>query len=326
MSFNSSDSGAGGGPYKVQLETDGDLTGYAWSSNVGWIKFGGLTGMPLSGSNASVNTTNGNVFGWVRACAGTVNKDCASATRSDGWDGWISLSGTNYATGNTAGTGGVTYAVDSGTATLKGYSWGSDVVGWLRFSPTTGVDTTVTGGSSSMSLTVGSATVNTSSSGSVTLTANSSGEATALTSWTATAGYSSCQKSSSGAATVTSGWTSGSVANSGSGSILFTNTSASATTKSIVFTCTEGGTPQTRTVNVTVNPYSAPTLSCTRPTRSLQCADVTYSPLPDGYAGLRTDLRTSCPTPGTGLYCVYTCETGYKVNGNRCVVSDIEEI
>ena len=155
VSFNSNDNntgtnGSGKSPiaYKVQLDTStGNLSGYAWSSNIGWIKFGGLSSFPSGGVNANVNVSTGAVTGYARACAGTASGNCSSMTsRTDGWDGWISLSGTNHATGNTAGTGGVTYVVDGTTATLKGNSWGSDVVGWLKFSPTTGVDTRVTDG------------------------------------------------------------------------------------------------------------------------------------------------------------------------------------
>jgi hypothetical protein len=118
--------------------TTGALTGYAWADNIGWVKFGGLSGFP-SGSgtvsaNAVVNTAAGTVSGWARACAGTIKSgdsttlptqpgDCSTMTsRSDGWDGWISLSGTNY---------GATY--NSTTGAFGGYAWGSDVVGWVSF-------------------------------------------------------------------------------------------------------------------------------------------------------------------------------------------------
>ncbi len=57
----------------------------------------------------------------------------APPTLSDprgGWDGWISLSGTNYGvTGATIPTG----QPDAGKTTFNGYSWGSDVVGWVNW-------------------------------------------------------------------------------------------------------------------------------------------------------------------------------------------------
>lgn len=97
------------------------ILGYAWSSNIGWIKFGGLGTSPDgSPSDATVNILGGpgSVSGWARACAGTVNGDCNSASRTDGWDGWIKLSNLAYSTG---------------TGKITGYAWGSDVVGWVQF-------------------------------------------------------------------------------------------------------------------------------------------------------------------------------------------------
>ncbi len=151
ISFNSADSGAGGGPYAVTVATSsgssiGTLGGYAWSSNIGWIKFGGLSAFPSGGQvtdNATVDFTTGNISGWVRACAGTTDGRCGSMTsRTDGWDGWISLSGSNYSSPNTSGyqgtsTQGVTLGVDKtkplAYGKLSGFAWGGDVVGWLNF-------------------------------------------------------------------------------------------------------------------------------------------------------------------------------------------------
>jgi hypothetical protein len=144
LSFNSSDSGAGGGPYDVALSTSSPcsttaacLSGYAWSSNVGWVKFGGLSSFPTSDTNATaanvtVNLNTGSVTGWARACAGTAPGDCSSMTgRTDGWDGWISLSGTKHQTGDITGNSGVTYNPQTGAFT--GFAWGSTNVGWLSF-------------------------------------------------------------------------------------------------------------------------------------------------------------------------------------------------
>lgn len=155
ISFNSADAGAGGGPYAVTVSTSSDSTigtlgGYAWSSNIGWIKFGGLdTASMPSGStftgNAQVDFSTGNISGWVRACAGTADGRCGSMTsRTDGWDGWVSLSGSNYTSPNTSGyqgtsTQGVTLGIDKtkpeAYGRLTGFAWGGDVVGWISFKP-----------------------------------------------------------------------------------------------------------------------------------------------------------------------------------------------
>jgi|GEM_PF-2571005 len=115
--------------YGVVVQPDRSLVGYAWSSNLGWIKFGGLTGMPTSPGNDNGNAKiqdGGVVHGWVRACSGTQNGDCSTMTsRTDGWDGWISLRGSNY---------GVNY----NAPVFQGYSWGGEVVGWIKWDQTSG--------------------------------------------------------------------------------------------------------------------------------------------------------------------------------------------
>lgn len=161
ISFNSTDAGAGGGPYAVTVATSsassiGTLGGYAWSSNIGWIKFGGLSGFPSGGAltgNAQVDFSTGNISGWARACAGTTDGRCGSMTsRTDGWDGWISLSGSNYSSPNTSGyqgtsTEGVTLGIDSSKplayGKLTGFAWGGDVVGWISFKPTATLGVTI---------------------------------------------------------------------------------------------------------------------------------------------------------------------------------------
>ena len=110
----------------------GLLSGYAWSENIGWIKFGGLSSFPsgtgTTAANATLALTGANIgklTGWARACAGTSAGDCSSMTsRTDGWDGWVSLSGTGY---------GVSFNATTGNANTPSYAWGSDVVDWIDF-------------------------------------------------------------------------------------------------------------------------------------------------------------------------------------------------
>lgn len=130
-------------PKVLALNDDQDFSGYAWSSNYGWIKFGGLSGFPSGPGTTSDNAKmNGNnLSGWARACAvfhsgcsgdyyhgnGTVNNNLTGNQSNiylGGWDGWISLRGTGY---------GVTLNPVSNT--FSGYAWGgSDVTGWINFS------------------------------------------------------------------------------------------------------------------------------------------------------------------------------------------------
>jgi hypothetical protein len=112
ISFNCTNtSSCGTVNYGVNKDVSGNLAGYAWSSNIGWIQFGGLSSFPSGGGTQGLNAVmqGSNLVGWVRALS-----------YSGDWDGWISLSGSLY---------GVSLSSNSYT----GYAWGSTVVGWVSF-------------------------------------------------------------------------------------------------------------------------------------------------------------------------------------------------
>lgn len=125
----------GAGPksdYKVTISSAGNVTGYAWSSSVGWLKFGGLASFPIAAGSAAVNAQVTGTYadldfnGWARACSGTFPGDCSSmVSRTDGWDGWISLAG--LATNNAA----YNVKMDRTGGTNDSYAWGGTVVGWI---------------------------------------------------------------------------------------------------------------------------------------------------------------------------------------------------
>ncbi|HUD04045.1 MAG TPA: hypothetical protein VMR73_00950 [Candidatus Paceibacterota bacterium] len=117
ISFSSTNTNTGALYGVTEDTTTGLLSGYAWSSNIGWIQFGNLSGFPTGTGTSAVNATvsGNNIIGWAQAVAG--------AGRTDGWDGWISLSGT--------AAGG--YGVN--TSGTNSYAWGGPVVGWISFNP-----------------------------------------------------------------------------------------------------------------------------------------------------------------------------------------------
>lgn len=126
-------------PFKVTVDnTTGLLSGYAWSSNIGWVKFDGLSDYPVTtpqAGPAKINTTTGTTTGWIRACVGTISGDCSTMeSRTDGWDGWIELSGVNHLSTQISSYvfGGVRLNINNG-GILGGNAWGSSLVGWLRF-------------------------------------------------------------------------------------------------------------------------------------------------------------------------------------------------
>lgn len=125
--------------YNVQIEPDGSMSGYAWSSIAGWIRFGGLTGYPTGTGVADQSATavgtypNLDLVGWARACAGASNPAaCSGGTNinAGGWDGWIALAG--------SASGGYEVSFTNGSAdnNANSYAWGGpNTMGWIDFSP-----------------------------------------------------------------------------------------------------------------------------------------------------------------------------------------------
>lgn len=127
-------------PYSVNVVPNsttktGLFSGYAWSPNVGWVSFNpsdvsscgiGMASSTNPGAQAKIDfstgtSTSGHVSGWARVL---------SATASTGWDGCMSLRGSNY---------GVTYVATSTSNNLAGptsnpsYAWGGSTMGWVSF-------------------------------------------------------------------------------------------------------------------------------------------------------------------------------------------------
>ncbi len=100
--------------YGISVGANGIISGYAWSENIGWVSANSadLAGCPTTPCEAKL--LNGSLTGWLKALSG-------GTAQSGGWDGWISLSGTNY--GPTQLSNGKFF----------GYAWGSDIVGWIDF-------------------------------------------------------------------------------------------------------------------------------------------------------------------------------------------------
>lgn len=138
LSFNN-ESSEDDQSYGVVVNSDGTITGYAWSPNFGYLRFGGFNpaDMPdVVGSvrdNAKVLTNppppaggDYQVVGWARFCA-VFQNGCSGALIVDdgqgnqfkrgGWDGWVSL--------RLDGVYGVSVAPNSNGVynQLHGYAW-----------------------------------------------------------------------------------------------------------------------------------------------------------------------------------------------------------
>ena len=128
--------------YGVNINADGTFSGYAWSENIGWIKFdpvGPYPTCPIStcptGSpnySARVDLGTGKVTGWARVCAAapdpsTCGGGVGANLNAGGWDGWILLGpivkgSTDY---------GV--SINKSTGDFSGWAWSDMVIGWINF-------------------------------------------------------------------------------------------------------------------------------------------------------------------------------------------------
>lgn len=121
ISFNNS-SGGGTVDYGVSIEEDGEISGYAWSENIGWITFNelDLAGCPSAPCRAWVDMVcpSGQCI---------VNGWAKVLADGGGWDGWIKLGGTAQ--------DGSPYPlyIDAQTGDFHGWAWSDMVVGWISF-------------------------------------------------------------------------------------------------------------------------------------------------------------------------------------------------
>src|SRR3989344_1840935 len=127
INFNCTNLGACGTTnYGVTINsTNGNFSGYAWSENIGWINFAPAGPYPASPNYYSCL----DLPGAGQACHGIGNYNVGGWARAlsygGGWDGWIKLRGTTY---------GV--SIDNGTGDFSGYAWSDAVIGWIKFAGT----------------------------------------------------------------------------------------------------------------------------------------------------------------------------------------------
>jgi hypothetical protein len=99
------------GQSPVVVNSDGNFTGFGWSSNVGWLQFDRPGPYPAAPSHSVKIDFTQNPYkmsGWGRFLA-----------NGGGWDGWVNFDGVTY---------------NPSTKKFAGYAWGADVVGWVDMS------------------------------------------------------------------------------------------------------------------------------------------------------------------------------------------------
>ncbi len=132
---------------QVQIDASKNVTGYAWSENIGWIQFGNpdggadeTAGCPSGTCSARVISDNAGgweITGWARA-------EAYSDPQAGGWDGWISLNCENVQ--GTVDCVAPDYAIrisSSGSIVSQlnqagSFAWGDTVMGWIDFGDTRG--------------------------------------------------------------------------------------------------------------------------------------------------------------------------------------------
>lgn len=124
VSFNSVDLPNSSATYSVKINADNTLEGYAWSSNLGWLRFNPAYVGPTGASDAWGARIEGDkLTGWARFCSVYVS-GCSGATKD--------VNGTEL--GGWDGwlkMSDVNY--DATTGGFSGFAWGSLNVGWLKF-------------------------------------------------------------------------------------------------------------------------------------------------------------------------------------------------
>ncbi len=108
----------------VELLPSGKLRGYAWSSNIGWIDFS----PSQADINASVNLTDPKKPAEIDFSTKLMSGYARALSYGDGWDGWIKMA-------KGPSDGGGDYGVNLNGNKLESFAWGGDVIGWLNFNP-----------------------------------------------------------------------------------------------------------------------------------------------------------------------------------------------
>ena len=114
--------------YGVNIDSlTGNFSGFAWSENIGWIQFNPAGPYPSAPSySAKLDFGTRQVTGWIRVCAGSPNGDCfGGAGPGVNTGGW---DGWIKLAGSNYQT-----VFDFATKKFSGWAWGSDVIGWISW-------------------------------------------------------------------------------------------------------------------------------------------------------------------------------------------------
>jgi hypothetical protein len=109
--------------YVVNIpQSDGELSGYAWSDNLGWVSFNtsDLSGCP--GGTCSARREGSKLAGWARVL-GIKTEYEKVPSNSGGWQGFIDLSGVSISGNKFSGYGWNGETAGSGSNYADGLGW-----------------------------------------------------------------------------------------------------------------------------------------------------------------------------------------------------------
>jgi len=121
--------------YGVEKNSQGELSGYAWSTHLGWISFNKAELVNCPADQCVAKMIEGKLSGWARVCL-VFQNNCSGPLKSEyslgGFDGWISLDSKSL---DSIIYGTQVSADSANNGLLEGFAWGSSVVGWISFNP-----------------------------------------------------------------------------------------------------------------------------------------------------------------------------------------------
>ncbi|MEX0869938.1 MAG: hypothetical protein WDZ39_00740 [Candidatus Spechtbacterales bacterium] len=134
ISFSCENEGTcGTSDYGVDIdEANGNFSGYAWSNNIGWISFErSETGDPPSNDPGGGSGPIAQLDLSSGLARGWARALVGMDDPADGWDGWIRLSGQ---TGDDDPYGVSLDLLSEDECKFTGWAWGDEVTGWTSFS------------------------------------------------------------------------------------------------------------------------------------------------------------------------------------------------
>jgi len=306
--WNQSYSSANGNVLAVDCWHVSIDSGVNWTTQTSSMQDCGSGAMSSDGTKIVWTDSNpgGDVWapGYIYTAAAPITTTSSANT---GWDGWIHLSGSNNQTRNFLGTGGVTYS--SSTNQFLGYAWGSNVIGWLQFTPTGSTGTQVASTTLCQANGVGCGVVSIDAACSINSTP-----------------YQIPAGQSSVSVVATIGNYSGGVAPYSTTTATTFNLTAG--TYSPTVSITDSATPNknTRTIpcgTITVIGGNGNGPICTVPSNSSLC---NLSDLNQSFTGKNTSSPNYDNSCSTGNFCAFKCQTGFHVSGNSCSKSTTIEL